>query len=243
MSGVIPLSVALAGVAVAAVGALLLRGVRGYRVARILRSAPEIPLAEVPRRAAASDGRYVRVRGRIASDEEFPDEQDRPLVFRIRRLETAGRAGDWRTIDEERTGVPFGLQDRGVQVGLDIDALHEGLVVLARESTGRALEVRDRMPAEIPDDALVRYRIEQVSAVEHAVAAGVPSLTGDGRPILTAGMGRPLILSTLDIPDAMRVLSGDQRARVVAAAVMLAVGVVLLALGLGLWLVPRLVPA
>jgi hypothetical protein len=236
------MSLALAGVALAVVGAWLLRGVRGYRVARTLRGAAEIPLAEVPRRAAESDGRYVRIRGRIASDEEFPDEQDRPLVFRIRRVQTAARAGDWRTIDEERTGVPFGLQDRGVLVALDIDALDEGLVVLARESTGHAREVRDRLPAEIPDEALVRYRIEQVSAVEHAVAAGVPSLTGDGRAILTAGMGRPLILSTLDIPDAMRVLSGDQRTRVVTAGVLLAVGLALAAIGIALWLAQRLLP-
>jgi hypothetical protein len=228
------------GLASVLLGAWLLRGVRGYRVARILRSAPEVPIAEVARRALAGDARYVRVRGRIASAEEFPDEQDRPLVFRVRRVETSEARGRWRTLEEERTGVPFGLQERGAELAIDLEALDEGLVVLARESSGYAREIRDRLPGEIPDDARVRYRIEQVSAVEHAVAAGVPSVTAEGGAMLTAGSGRPLILSTLDIPDTMRVLSGEQRRRVIVAGVMLAIGLGLVGIGVAAWLAERL---
>lgn len=228
------------GLASVLLGAWLLRGVRGYRVARILRSAPEVPIAEVARRARAGDARYVRVRGRIASAEEFPDEQDRPLVFRVRRVETSEARGRWRTLEEERTGVPFGLQERGAELAIDLEALDEGLVVLARESSGYAREIRDRLPGEIPDDARVRYRIEQVSAVEHAVAAGVPSVTAEGGAMLTAGSGRPLILSTLDIPDTMRVLSGEQRRRVIVAGVMLAIGLGLVGIGVAAWLAERL---
>lgn len=229
------------GLAFVVLGAWLLFGVSGYRVARILRSAPEVTIAELGRRARAGDLRYVRVRGRIASAEEFPDEQDRPLVFRVRRVETSERGGRWRTLEEQRTGVPFGLQERGAEIAIDIEALDEGLVVLARESSGYAREIRDRLPGEIPDDARVRYRIEQVSTVEHAVAAGVPSLAPDGAAMLTAGSGRPLILSTLEIPDAMRVLSGGQRRRVVLAGVMLATGLGLAALGVAAWLAERLI--
>jgi hypothetical protein len=112
--------------------------------------------------------------------------------------------------------------------------------VIGRESTGLALEIPGRIPPQIPGDALVRHRIDQVSAVEHATAAGVPAQGADGRAMLTAGSGRPLILTTLDIPDAMRVLSGGQRPRVRAAAGLLLGGIVLMALGLASWLGERL---
>jgi hypothetical protein len=230
----------LIGVLAVLCGAVLLRGVAGYRVARTLGAAPEIPVAEAVARASRSDGRYVRVRGRIGSAEEFPDEQERPLVFRARRLEVSEGGGRWKVLEDERTGVPFTLQERGAEIWLDIDALDEGLVVIRRESTGLALEIPGRVPPEIPGDALIRYRIDQVSAVEHATAAGVPSRGTDGRAMLTAGSGRPLILTTLDIPDAMRVLSGGQRLRVRAAAGLLLGGIVLTALGLASWLGERL---
>jgi hypothetical protein len=46
---------------------------------------------------------------------------------------------------------------------------------------------------------------------------------------MSAGVGRPLIVTVLDQPAAMRVLASDARARVVLAAVALAAGFGLLA--------------
>ena len=46
---------------------------------------------------------------------------------------------------------------------------------------------------------------------------------------MTAGLGRPLIITILDQPAAMRVLAGDRRGRVVVAAVALGAGLGLLA--------------
>ena len=64
-------------------GAFLLRATgAGYRMVRTLAAAVELPLADVLADAAAGrDSGYLRTSGRIASDEEFPDEHDRPLVF------------------------------------------------------------------------------------------------------------------------------------------------------------------
>ena len=70
--------------------------------------------------------------------------------------------------------------------------------------------------------------IEQLSAVEHATVVGQP-LQRDGGATMTAGLGRPLIVTILDQPAAMRVLAGDHRGRVVAATIALAVGLGLLA--------------
>jgi hypothetical protein len=74
-------------------------------------------------------------------------------------------------------------------------------------------------------------RVEQVSAVEHAWVAGVPSIGPDGQPRLSAGLGRPLILTPLEPSAAMRVLAAGGRGRVVAAAFLLGSGLSLLVLG------------
>src|SRR4051812_27663492 len=70
----------LLGVAALAAGALLLRrGGSGYRVGRLLAAVPQLSLAETIALARSGEQRYVRTSGRITSDEEFPDENDRPL--------------------------------------------------------------------------------------------------------------------------------------------------------------------
>ena len=49
-----------------------------------------------------------------------------------------------------------------------------------------------------------------MSSVEHAIVAGVPAIDpADGTVRMTAGLGRPLILTTLERDEAMRVLAGD----------------------------------
>jgi hypothetical protein len=178
---------------------------------------------------AARTGRtaYVRAHGRIASDEEFPDDQERPLVYRRQRLQISAPPG-WRSLEDQRLAVPFGIASRGVYAGVDLAALDEGLVVLPRESRGTAGEVADRMPPGTPPGREVRLRVEQVSAVEHAYVAGVPVLDADGRPMLTAGAGRPLIVCTVAIDDAMRLLGGADRRRAAVAIGLLVTGAVLL---------------
>lgn len=227
---VIPLLLAVLGVAALGAGLVALRRLgSGYRVGRLLVAAPHVSLAEALEAARQERPRYVRVEGRISSDEEFPDEHDRPLVFRRRRLEIDAGKG-WRTLEEERTAVPFGLEERATFLAIDVEALDEGLVVLARESTGRAAEVAERLPSGTPPEARVRHSLDQVSAVEHAHACGVPRMLPDGRAVLSAGLGRPLILTTLELPEAMRVLGARGRGSTLVAAGGLAAGGLLLVL-------------
>jgi hypothetical protein len=204
-------------------GFMLLRRVPGYTIARVLNGAPHVSLAEAIESARAGERRYVRVHGRITSDEEFPDEQNRALVYRARKLQVAERGGRWRTIEDERLAVPFGLQERGAMISIDVDALDDGLVVLPREAEGRAGEIPDRIPPDVPPDATVRHRVEQISAVDHATAAGLPRVQS-GRVVLGKGLGRPLVLTTLELGDAMRVLSSGRRGYITAAAALLALG-------------------
>jgi hypothetical protein len=175
----------------------------------------------------------VRVHGRIASDEEFPDENDRPLVYRRRRLELAldlaGRA--WRTLEDEVHAVPFGVEHAGAYVAVQAADLDDGLVVILRESTGTAADAVERVPPGTPPEMPLRHRIQQVSAVEHAHVAGRPTVLTDGSPALGKGSGRPLILTTVEMPEAMRLLAAGHRWLVRGATVGLGLGVALIGMG------------
>ncbi len=190
-----------------------------YRIARVLWAVPSVTIAEAREGAHSRRPRYVRVHGRISSDEEFPDEHDRPLVFRRTRIEV-GSPGRWRVIDEDRAAVAFGIEQRTEFIRLDVDALDEGLVVVPRESTGRVADLPVGLRAGPDPAAHARLVIEQVSAVEHATAAGTPMVDARGEPVLSAGLGRPLILTTLELPAAMRLLAGDRRGRLVGGALL-----------------------
>lgn len=222
---------ALLGAALACLIAawLLLRSLgQRYRVARLLAATPAVGIAEA-RALATETPTYVRVSGRLSSDEEFPDENDRPLVYRHKRIEIAAAGTSWRTVADEREAVPFGIETRSEYIAIDEAALDVGLVAISRESTGSVADLPDELRSDLPDaspEAAARLVVEQVSAVEHATACGVP-IERDGRVVLSAGLGRPLILTTLDVPDAMRLIAAPHRRRVRAAAAALGGGALL----------------
>lgn len=226
-----PLIVIVPGIAALAIGIAILRSFGpAYRVARLLAGTPVLPLPEV---VAMADGpeRYVGVQGRVDAEDPFEDEHHRPLVLRRTRL-AIHEGQSWRTVDEQRQAVPFEIREGLDGLAIDGDALDDGLVVMPRESVGRASDVPDRLPADIPAEREVRLRVEHVSAVDHATVIGVPRRAADGTVRMTAGRGRPLILSTLSADEAMRVLSGGDGRRTLAAAVCLGGGLALLTIGL-----------
>lgn len=229
-----PLLPILMGVLALTVGAAILRsfGPR-YRVGRLLSSTPLVGIGDALAMAlAGGPERYVRVTGRIDAETEFEDDAHRPLVFRRTRLELRGE-GTWQSIDDRRETVPFEVRE-----GLDGIAVHHpdldvGLVVLPRESVGTAADVPDRVPPGTDPATAVRLLVQQVSSVEHAIVLGVPTMDAAGIPRLAAGLGRPLVLSTLETGEAMRVLAGDHARRPLAAAISLAVGLLFLTIGIG----------
>jgi hypothetical protein len=210
-----------------------------YRVARLLATVPAVTLEEALGAAASAKPPYLRVDGRVDSEESFEDAARRPLVFRRTRLQVRSK-GRWVTFEDSREQVPFEVGDGLRAIAIDADALLNGLVVIPRESTGRAADLGDRAPSDLSPDAPVRAIVEQISAVEQASVLGVPSNGPDGTVQLTSGAGRPLILSTLDEPAAMRILGGGGRVRPFLALALLVASVGLLAIGFG-WLVFDLV--
>ncbi len=229
----IPLLFVGAGVVALVIGVVVLRGLgASYRIGRLLAATPIVSIAEA---RALADGppRYVGIRGRIDSEEQFEDDAHRPLVLRRARIQLLdGRT--WTTVDEHREVVRFEINEGLDTIGVDGAAIDEGLVVVRRESVGTAADVPDRVPEGTPPDQPVRLRVDQVSAVEHAIVLGVPLRTdGPGPDVhLTAGLGRPLILTTLERDEAMRVLTEGDRRGPLAAALALGSGFVLLSVGL-----------
>ncbi len=226
-----PLIPIILGVSALIGGVLILRtyGPR-YRVGRLLGATPTVTIAEA-RELASGPPRYVKVSGRIDAEAEFEDDAHRPLVFRRTRLQ-ARQGGDWVSFEDSRERVPFEVRDGLESIAVNDDDLDEGLIVVPRESIGTAAEVPDRTPPGTSPETRIRLRIEQVSSVEHAIVVGVPALDPTGAPWLAAGLGRPLVLTTLEPSEAMRILTEGDRRRPLAAALCLAGGAVLITIGL-----------
>jgi hypothetical protein len=234
-----PLIPIIIGLVALVAGVLILRtyGPR-YRVGRLLGATPTVSIAEA-RDLASGPPRYVKVSGRVDAETEFLDDAHRPLVFRRTRLQ-ARQGGDWVSFEDGRERVPFEVRDGLESIAINDDDLDEGLVVIPRESVGTAQDVADRVPPGTAPDTPIRLRIEQVSSVEHAIVVGVPTLDEGGAPWLAAGLGRPLVLTTLEQAEAMRILTEGDRRRPLAAAMCLAGGFVLVTIGLALALVETL---
>ena len=227
------LLIVLGGLAVVGGFVVLLSYGPRYRVARLLATTARVSVDDARAIADRSEARYVRVDGRLDSEENFEDERHRPLVFRRTRLD-ARSAGGWQNLGERKEHVPFEVREGLSAIAVDGSALDTGLVVVPRESTGIAADAADRVPPTLPPTTPVRLRIDQVSSVEHAIVLGVPVSNGTGQPRLTAGLGRPLVLTTLEPPEAMRILAAG-RARPGVAAALLAAGFGLVVVGV-IWL-------
>ena len=236
IAAVSPLIPLIAGFAALVAGVLVLRSYGpNYRVGRLLASTPAVSVAEARALAAEGRPRYVRVSGRLDAEDEFEDDAHRPLVFRRTRLQLRGATG-WVTFDDRRERVRFDVRDGLDAIGVDDTALDMGLVVIPRESVGTAADAADRVPSGTPSETPVRLLVEQISSVEHAIVVGVPGLDQAGEPQLSAGLGRPLVLTTLERDEAMRVLAGGEsrRARIAAACLATGLGLVVVSFVLAL---------
>jgi hypothetical protein len=184
---VLPLWLVGLGVVVCLIAGLLLRRIGpGFRIARVLAAAPEVSIDEIAT-AVAGGQPYVRVHGRISSDEEFPDELDRPLVYRRRRLELAIDASQrrWRTLEDEVMAVPFGLEERTAFVAVDAARLDEGLAVIVRVTTrGRAPDRSRPAPPIAGAAAPIRRSLRQGACLR----IGAPRI-GGGEPMIWPGPG------------------------------------------------------
>ena len=235
---VTPLLLVAAGAIALVAGVVALRSLGPrFRVGRLLASTPRVSVAEARELARSGRPRYIRVEGRIDAEDEFEDANHRPLVFRRTRFAVlAGRR--WSDFEDSREAVTFEIREGLDSVVIDHAALDAGLVVVRRESEGVAGDLGDRAPAGLGPETPVRVVVEQISSVDQATVLGVPvggaGAEGDSpgdAVALTAGLGRPLVLTTLASDEAMRVLAaGSARPRI--AAISLVAGAALVVIGL-----------
>jgi hypothetical protein len=228
---VIPLLLALLGTGMLACGWLVMRslGPRA-RLGRILASTAVIPVDKAVEQARAGKPRYVGVGGRVDAADEFLDENERPLVYRRTRLELREGSG-WRAVEDEREVLPFEIAGGMASIAVDQEELGDGLVVVVRESTGTAGEILDRVPAGTAPTTPARLQVEHLSTIDHALVLGVPTVDADRGPIMRAGFGRPLIVTTLEPREAMRLLAQGRQGTARASGALLAIGAVLLVAG------------
>jgi hypothetical protein len=241
-----PLILAAAGIAALGIAAAILRsfGSRS-RVGRLLAATPAVSVADAVRIAASGEAHYVRIDGRIDSDAEFEDADHRPLVLRrtTLRWRPAGSRGGWTTFEAATQAVPFVVREGLDEIAVAGDEVADGLVVVPRVSRGQVGDLAERAPAGVAPDADAVLAIEQVSSVEHATVIGVPRPAPGGGAVIGAGLGRPLILTTLEGDEALRLLTGGATGRSRVALASLAGGAVLIAAALAWWLLDQVIGA
>jgi hypothetical protein len=221
----------LLGIGALAAGWLAMRSLGPrVRIGRILASTPVVPVDRAVEIARSGKPRYVGVGGRVDADEEFLDENERPLIYRRTRLELQGGAA-WTAVEDRREALPFEIAGATARIAVDQDDLRDGLVVVVRESVGTAGEIPDRLPAGTPPATPARLQVEHVSTLDHALVLGVPTLDPERGPIVRAGFGRPLIVTTLEPAEAMRLLAMGRRRTTQVASVLLGLGAGLVVVG------------
>ncbi|MFM8813557.1 MAG: hypothetical protein ACKOD4_00800 [Candidatus Limnocylindrus sp.] len=166
------------------------------------------------------EGRYLAVQGSIDAAEAFDDENHRPLVYRRERVLV--REGDtWRELERAVRSVQFFITSPSASIEIDADSLGDGLVVIERQWEGSVLELvaSGRTFTDDATSALVtalatsaptltaRVVLEQISTLDRGTVVG---LLRNGR-LTAAGAGQPLVLTTLDRRDALRILGSEAR--------------------------------
>lgn len=218
------------GVLLLASGALLIalsiwssrRGGTRTRAARLMAGVAPV----TPREALlVGDGHYLAVSGNIDAAEAFEDESHRPLVYRRERVLIADGSA-WREIERVVRSVPFVISDGDHSLAIDAAQLGDGLVVIERQWDGSVAELaaahRDyqdpesaTLVAQLASAAPTtgaRVILEQISTLDRGTAAG---LLRDSA-LTAGGAGQPLVLTTLDRREALRILGSGQRASLAA---------------------------
>lgn len=236
--------VALIGAALLVIGLLLSRRTDARtRAGQLLAGLSPISPTEALKIAAlrGDSAPYLAIKGSIDAPEIFEDEHHRPLVFRRERVSIADEGG-WRVIDAAERSLPFVVSDPSNSISIATTDLADGLVVVERRWEGSVAELHAAgREYQRPETAALvaalatsdptrgaRVGLEQISNLDRATAAGQ---LVDGE--LRAGAGRPLVVTTLERADALRLLGGEARGRLVSSTLALALLVIGLLLLLG----------
>lgn len=226
---------AVLGIVVTAVSLVVLRRT-GARpdLARRLAGPPEAKVGsllegELPRRA-------VRVTGRIRCRDPLVLPDGDRLVALHRDIEVEAR-GRWRTVERLRETRSFELWDHDGSLTLDPAAAAEPLITIPHVWTGAANELDEpyrsaaaRLAERHGAVGRARATTRSLAVTDRLLALARPVRDDAGRVRLEPPDGGYLI-SSLALPDAMRLLAGRHRRAAVAAVIGLLAGASLAAVG------------
>jgi hypothetical protein len=177
------------------------------------------------------EDRYLAVQGSIDAAEAFDDENHRPLVYRRERVLV--REGDtWRELERAVRSVQFFVTSSSASIEIDAELLGDGLVVIERQWEGSVAELvasgrtfkeaaTSTLVAELAANApalTARVVLEQISTLDRGTVVG---LLRNGK-LTAGGAGQPLVLTTLDRRDALRILGSEARGSLAVSLLTLA---------------------
>ena len=212
------------------------RGGTRARAARLMAGLAPVSPKEA---LLAGSGHYLAVQGSIDAAEAFDDENHRPLVYRRERVliheGDVGSGGTWRELERVVRSVPFSISDSATSIEIDAAALTDGLVVIERQWEGGVAELaaagrafRDAATTTLVAQLALsapqlkaRVTLEQISTLDRGTVVG---LLRNGR-LTAGGAGQPLVLTTLDRREALRILGSEPRSTL--AVSLLALGALL----------------
>lgn len=245
--GVMPTAAASAAIALLIGAALLVGGLAAIRssgaragMARRLAGAREVAVGTLldPEVAASLPPRPVRIAGRIRCGDPIVTPQGDRLVAFHRDVEVSPHGGTWRTIERLRETRSFELWDHDGWLTVDPAQAAEPLVVLPRVWEGDAAELDEgyrpaveRLAAQGVAPSRARATTRTLSVVDRLLVLGEVRSSPLNGPSLTPPRGGYLI-SSLDLDAAMRVLGGPHRARLLAGAASVILGLAGIAIGL-----------
>lgn len=177
------------------------------------------------------EDRYLAVQGSIDAAEAFDDENHRPLVYRRERVLV--REGDtWRELERAVRSVQFFVTSSSASIEIDAELLGDGLVVIERQWEGSVAELvasgrtfkdasTTTLITELAASApalTARVVLEQISTLDRGTVVG---LLRNGT-LTAGGTGQPLVLTTLDRRDALRILGSEARGSLAVSLLTLA---------------------
>jgi len=200
------------------------------RMGRRLAGPPQLAVGDLFD-LAQLPARPIRVIGRIRCPDPIVTSRDEQLVAVHRDVEVLLPDGRWRSIERVRATRGFELWDHAGSLPLDAAQAAEPLISIPYVWEGD--------PAELDESyapAIERLRMEHgaprraravtrtISVVDRILVLARPEREPDGTLRLVPP-DSGFVISSLDLPDAMRLLGGPRRGLLLAGAGMTAAGV------------------
>lgn len=175
--------------------------------------------------------RAVRIAGRIRCPDPIVTDDDERLVALHRDVEVRLADGRWRTIERLRETRGMELWDHDGSLPLDLSQAAEPLVTIPYVWRGQVAELEQeahraavqRLEQEGLQPRDARAVTRTISTVDRLLVLARPARASDGGITLEPPPGG-FVISALELPDAMRLLGGRGRARLLAGFGLIGLG-------------------